>query len=107
MPRWCKHGDERAYPSSRGGCRRASAWRARRHHAPQCASAGARTRNPIGPQPLPPFQSDVVLHYGQHVAMVVAETMEQANAAAALIEVTVGTSPLSYRQAFSRVDRSA
>jgi xanthine dehydrogenase YagR molybdenum-binding subunit len=42
----------------------------------------------IGPQPLPPFQSDDVLHYGQHVAMVVAETMEQAKAAAALIEVT-------------------
>jgi CO/xanthine dehydrogenase Mo-binding subunit len=42
----------------------------------------------IDPQPLPPFQSDAVLHYGQHVAMVVAETMEQANAAAALIEVT-------------------
>jgi CO/xanthine dehydrogenase Mo-binding subunit len=41
-----------------------------------------------GPQPLPPFQSDAVLHYGQHVAMVVAETREQANAAAALIEVT-------------------
>ena len=41
----------------------------------------------IGPQPLPPFQSDAVLHYGQHVAMVVAETMEHANAAAALIEV--------------------
>jgi xanthine dehydrogenase YagR molybdenum-binding subunit len=43
---------------------------------------------PIGPQPLPPFQSDAVLHHGQHVAMVVAETMEQAKAAAALIEVT-------------------
>jgi hypothetical protein len=42
----------------------------------------------IGPQPLPPFQSDDVLHYGQHVAMVVAETREEANAAAALIEVT-------------------
>jgi CO/xanthine dehydrogenase Mo-binding subunit len=42
---------------------------------------------PIGPQPLPPFQSDAVLHYGQHVAMVVAETREQANAGAALIEV--------------------
>lgn len=41
-----------------------------------------------GPQPLPPLQSDAVLHYGQHVAMVVAETMEQAKAAAALIEVT-------------------
>ena len=43
---------------------------------------------PIGSQPLPPFQSDAVLHYGQHIAMVVAETLEQANAAAALIEVT-------------------
>ena len=42
----------------------------------------------IGPQPLPPFQSDVVLYYGQHVAMVVAETREHADAAAALIEVT-------------------
>jgi CO/xanthine dehydrogenase Mo-binding subunit len=42
----------------------------------------------IGPQPLPPFQSDAVLHYGQHVAMVVAETREQANAAAGLIEIT-------------------
>jgi CO/xanthine dehydrogenase Mo-binding subunit len=49
-------------------------------------AAGPET--PIGPQPLPPFQSDVVLHYGQHVAMVVAETAEQAHAAAALIEVT-------------------
>lgn len=42
----------------------------------------------IGPAPLPPFQSDAVLHYGQHVALVVAETMEEANAAAALVEVT-------------------
>ena len=52
------------------------------------ASATLRMGDPIGPQPLPPFQSDAVLHYGQHVAMVVAETREQANAAAALIEVT-------------------
>jgi xanthine dehydrogenase YagR molybdenum-binding subunit len=42
----------------------------------------------IGPQPLPPFQSNAVLHFGQHVAMVVADTREQADAAAALIEVT-------------------
>src|SRR5262245_63622692 len=42
----------------------------------------------LGPQPLPPFQSAAVLHYGQHVAMVVAETMEQAKAAAALVGVT-------------------
>jgi CO/xanthine dehydrogenase Mo-binding subunit len=43
---------------------------------------------PLGPSPLPPLQSDVVLHYGQHVAIVVAETREQAQAAAALIEIT-------------------
>jgi len=43
---------------------------------------------PIGAAPLAPFQSDAVLHYGQHVALVVAETTEQANAAAALIEIT-------------------
>jgi CO/xanthine dehydrogenase Mo-binding subunit len=34
------------------------------------------------------LQSDVILHYGQHVAMVVAETREQAQATASLIEVT-------------------
>jgi xanthine dehydrogenase YagR molybdenum-binding subunit len=47
---------------------------------------------------LPPFQSDAVLHYGQHVAMVVAETREEANAAAALIDVTYerDTPVLSY-----------
>ena len=50
--------------------------------------ATRRMGDPIGPQPLPPFQSDAVLHYGQHVAMVVAETREEANAAAALVEVT-------------------
>src|SRR6185295_15482904 len=43
---------------------------------------------PLGPSPLPPLQGDVVLHYGQHVAMVVAETREQAQAAAASIEIT-------------------
>jgi CO/xanthine dehydrogenase Mo-binding subunit len=55
-------------------------------------NAPALARAPItalgSPSPLPPLQSDVVLHYGQHVAMVVAETREQAQAAAALIEVT-------------------
>jgi xanthine dehydrogenase YagR molybdenum-binding subunit len=43
---------------------------------------------PIGAAPLPPLQSDAVLHFGQHVAVVVAETMELAHAAAALIELT-------------------
>src|SRR5262245_17220667 len=43
---------------------------------------------PIGPSPLPPLQSDVVLYYGRHATMVVAETMEQAQAAAALIDIS-------------------
>ena len=37
------------------------------------ASATGNMGDPIGPQPLPPFQSDAVLHCGQHVAMVVAD----------------------------------
>jgi xanthine dehydrogenase YagR molybdenum-binding subunit len=69
-------------------------------NAPRLAHAPATGRmgDPIGPQPLPPFQSDTVLHYGQHVAMVVAETREEANAAAALVEVTYerDTPVLSY-----------
>jgi CO/xanthine dehydrogenase Mo-binding subunit len=43
---------------------------------------------PLGPPPVPPLQSDIVIHYGQHVAMVIAETREEAQAAAALIEIT-------------------
>jgi CO/xanthine dehydrogenase Mo-binding subunit len=43
---------------------------------------------PLGPSPMPPLQSDAILHYGQHVAMVVAETLVQAQEAAALIDVT-------------------
>ena len=43
---------------------------------------------PLGPSPLPPLQNADVLHYGQHVAMVIAETLEQAQAAASLITIT-------------------
>jgi CO/xanthine dehydrogenase Mo-binding subunit len=43
---------------------------------------------PLGPSPLPPLQSAEVLHYGQHVALVIAETLEQAQAAASLVTVT-------------------
>ena len=57
-------------------------------NAPALRCAAPKWVTPLGPSPLPPFQSDAVLHYGQHVAMVVAETREQAQAAAALIEVT-------------------
>ena len=44
-------------------------------------------QTPLGPSPLPPLQGPEILHYGQHVAMVVAETLEEAQAAARLIEV--------------------
>ena len=43
---------------------------------------------PIGASPMPPLQSDAILHYGQHVAIIVAETVFQAQEAAALIEIT-------------------
>jgi xanthine dehydrogenase YagR molybdenum-binding subunit len=42
---------------------------------------------PFWRQPVPPLQGDRILHYGQYVAVVVAETAEQANAAARLIEI--------------------
>ena len=42
----------------------------------------------IGPAPPPPLQSDTIEYYGQTVAVVVAETFEQAQAAARLINIT-------------------
>lgn len=42
---------------------------------------------PLGKSPPAPMQDDRVLHHGQHVALVVAETREQAGAAAALVRV--------------------
>jgi CO/xanthine dehydrogenase Mo-binding subunit len=44
-------------------------------------------RDMMTPPPEPPFQSGAIDHYGQYVAMVVAETPQQASAAAALIKV--------------------
>jgi xanthine dehydrogenase YagR molybdenum-binding subunit len=41
----------------------------------------------IGPQPPPPLQDDRILHHGQYVAVVVAETAERATAAARQVEV--------------------
>jgi CO/xanthine dehydrogenase Mo-binding subunit len=46
---------------------------------------GPMTR--LGPSPLAPMQDDQILHHGQHVAFVVAETREQATAAAGLVHV--------------------
>jgi xanthine dehydrogenase YagR molybdenum-binding subunit len=44
-------------------------------------------RNVMTPPPDPPLQSDTIDHYGQYVAVVVAETPQQAAAAARLVEV--------------------
>ena len=42
-------------------------------------------QTPLGPQVPPPLADDRVLHYGQYIAVVVAETAEQAGAAADLV----------------------
>lgn len=43
---------------------------------------------PLGVSPPAPLQGDVIHHYGQHVAVVVAETFEEATEAAALVHVS-------------------
>ena len=43
---------------------------------------------PLGPPPPFPFQDNRILHQGQHVAVVVARTREQAAAAARLVEIS-------------------
>jgi xanthine dehydrogenase YagR molybdenum-binding subunit len=42
---------------------------------------------PVWRQPPPPLQDDRILHYGQYVGLVVAETAEEADAAGRLVEV--------------------
>jgi CO/xanthine dehydrogenase Mo-binding subunit len=54
------------------------------------ANAGALRQAPasvLGPAAPPPLRDPQVRHHGQHVAVVVAETLEQATAAAALVRV--------------------
>jgi len=46
----------------------------------------ARAPGGLGIGPPPPLQDDRVVHYGQHIAVVVAQTLEQAAAAARLVE---------------------
>jgi xanthine dehydrogenase YagR molybdenum-binding subunit len=46
----------------------------------------ARARGGLGVGPPPPLQDDRVVHHGQHIAVVVAQTLEQAAAAARLVE---------------------
>jgi xanthine dehydrogenase YagR molybdenum-binding subunit len=53
-------------------------------NAPQL---GRGPDTPYWRQPPPPLQNDRIVHYGQYVGVVVAETAQQANAAARLIEV--------------------
>jgi xanthine dehydrogenase YagR molybdenum-binding subunit len=47
----------------------------------------------IGPAPPLPLRDDRILHHGQHVAMVVAETREQAAAAARLVTIDYEQAP--------------
>jgi xanthine dehydrogenase YagR molybdenum-binding subunit len=42
---------------------------------------------PLGPSPPTPFRDDRILHHGQHVAIVVAQTPEQATAAARAVRI--------------------
>jgi len=50
-------------------------------------------RDMIAPPPVPPLQSDEVDHHGQYLAVVVAETPQQADAAAALFDVRYEPQP--------------
>ena len=52
----------------------------------QSAPRLARAPNGLGIGPPPPLQDDRVVHHGQHIAVVVAQTLEQAAAAARLVE---------------------
>jgi xanthine dehydrogenase YagR molybdenum-binding subunit len=42
---------------------------------------------PLGPTPPLPLEDNRVLHHGQHLAIVVAQTREQAAAAARLVKI--------------------
>jgi xanthine dehydrogenase YagR molybdenum-binding subunit len=48
---------------------------------------------PLGVSPPAPLQDDVILHYGQHVAVVVADTFEEATEAAGLVRVDYAAQP--------------
>src|SRR5262245_60316149 len=45
------------------------------------------------PRGVPPLQTDVILHAGQHLAVAVADTLEHAQHAAELLEITYETQP--------------
>ena len=56
---------------------------------------------PLGPSPPTPFRDNRILHHGQHVAIVVAHTREQAAAAALLVRSNTSRAP-RYRDRESR-----
>jgi CO/xanthine dehydrogenase Mo-binding subunit len=51
----------------------------------------ARAPGALGIGPPPPLQDDRIVHHGQHIAVVVAQTLEQAAAAARLVEAQYET----------------
>lgn len=51
----------------------------------------ARAPGGLGIGPPPPLQDDRIVHHGQHIAVVVAETLEQAAAAARLVQAEYET----------------
>jgi CO/xanthine dehydrogenase Mo-binding subunit len=57
-------------------------------NAPRLEPAAATV---LGASPAPPLQDDRILHHGQHIAFVVAETAEQATDAARLVHVEYDT----------------
>jgi xanthine dehydrogenase YagR molybdenum-binding subunit len=59
------------------------------HHNAPHLNRGPDT--PFWRQPPPPLQDDRILHYGQYIGVVAAETAEQASAAARLIKVDYET----------------
>lgn len=52
----------------------------------------------------PPFEDNVVRYYGQYVAAVVAQTFEQATAAARAVHVTYAKSPLNVSAKFTEAE---
>jgi CO/xanthine dehydrogenase Mo-binding subunit len=55
------------------------------HKNAPALAAGPMT--PLGPSPPTPFRDNRILHHGQHVAIVVAQTQEQATAAARSVRI--------------------
>ena len=83
-----QHHRRRAHPPHRHGAAEAApgSWRSSPTRTPRSSSADRSTPAWARPPPAP-LQDDRILHYGQYVAVVVAETPQEAAAAARLVEV--------------------